>query len=85
MGPVGGAVASPAGMFGFGVVGAGGAGGAGAAEGTTAGVAGGGAVTAGFGGCAAVADFASSAGFRHTFDEKPKAGTAAGGDEARGA
>ena len=29
--------------------------------------------------------FASSAGFRHTFEEKPKAGTAAGGEEARGA
>lgn len=43
----------------------------------------------GFGGCgvaaAVVEGFVSRAGFLQTLDENPNAGTAAGGDEARGA
>jgi hypothetical protein len=87
LGPVGGTVASPAGMFGLEVRGAVGAGVAGAtvAGATTVGATDGGAATAGLGGCGAGVDFASRAGFLHTFDEKPKAGTAAGGEEGRGA
>jgi hypothetical protein len=38
----------------------------------------------GFGTCTAAVGFASKAGFLHTL-ENPNAGTAAGGDEARGA
>jgi hypothetical protein len=79
LGPVGGATASPEETLVFRAVGAVGA------AGTAVDGAGGGAVIAGFGGCGAVVGFASSAGFRHTLDENPKAGTAAGGDDARGA
>ena len=75
-GPVGGAVDRPDGMTGLGAEGTGGmVEGVGAAAVTEA---------VGIVGFGATVGFASSAGFLQTF-ENPKAGIAAGGDEARGA
>lgn len=77
LGPVGGTVDRPAGMLGLGALGADG----GAGVGTTVLVADTGG--AGLKECAGAVDFASKAGFLHTLD--PNAGTAAGGEDARGA
>jgi hypothetical protein len=77
LGPVGGAIDNPAGTLDFGAA-------------VVAGVVTGandpgaeGAACTGFGSCNAVVGFASRSGFLQTLE--PKAGTAAGGDEARGA